>query len=56
VMYTTKSMYKHVSFLGVISRRMKQVWTTKVPLKVRIFMWQVFHDKLQPAEQLKKRN
>jgi hypothetical protein len=32
------------------------VWKTKVPLKIRIFLWQVINDKIQSAEQLKKRN
>jgi hypothetical protein len=45
-----------IAFGGVVSRRMKEVWLTRVPLKVRIFMWQMFHDRLQSAEQLKKRN
>jgi hypothetical protein len=53
---TTKSLYRHVAFGGVISRRMKEVWKTKVPLKVRIFICQMFHDKLQYAEQLTRRN
>jgi hypothetical protein len=25
---------------GVISRRMREIWGTKVPVKVRIFTWQ----------------
>jgi hypothetical protein len=53
--FTTKSLYRQVSFGGIISRRMREIWGTKVLLKVRIFMWQMFHGKLQSAEQLKKK-
>jgi hypothetical protein len=31
------------------------MWETKLPLKIRIFLWQVINDKIQSAEQLKKR-
>jgi hypothetical protein len=40
---------------GVISKRMKEVWGAKLPLKVKIFLWQMMHDKQQIAEQLKRR-
>jgi hypothetical protein len=32
-----------------------EIWGTKVPFKIRIFIWQMFHDKLHTTEQLKKR-
>jgi hypothetical protein len=32
------------------------LWKTKVPLKIKIFLWRVINDKIQSAEQLKKRN
>jgi hypothetical protein len=47
--------YWHLCFGGVISNRMKEVWDAKLPLKVKIFLWQMVHGKLQTAEQLKKR-
>jgi hypothetical protein len=31
---------------------MKDIWDTKVFLKVRIFVWKMFHDKLQTREQI----
>jgi hypothetical protein len=37
------------------SRRMEEIWGAKLPLKIRIFLWQVVHDRLESAEQLKKR-
>jgi hypothetical protein len=30
------------------------VWATKIPLKIKFFLWQMFNDKLQTFEQLKK--
>lgn len=32
------------------------VWRTRIPLKIRVFIWQILNDKIQSAEQLKKRN
>jgi hypothetical protein len=33
---------------------MQCLWKTRVPLKIKIFLCQVIHDKIQSAEQLKK--
>lgn len=54
--YTTKSLYKELTFGGIRDEQMMDVWGCRVPLKIQIFMWMVFHDKIQPAVQLKKRN
>ena len=54
--YSVRSLYRQLKFGGVISRRMKEVWRAKLPLKVKVFVWQMFHDRLQTAVQLKKRN
>jgi hypothetical protein len=35
--------------------RMQEVWSAMIPLKVRVFLWHMFNDKLQTIEQLKKR-
>jgi hypothetical protein len=35
---------------------MMNIWKAKIPLKIKIFLWQVCNDKIQSAEQLKKRN
>jgi hypothetical protein len=54
--YSTRYLYKFLSWGGVISSRMKELWGAKLPLKVRIFfLWQVFNERLQSIEQLKKR-
>jgi hypothetical protein len=54
---STRSLYNPLSFGGVCSTRMRELWGgAKIPLKVNIFLWQMFHEKLHTAEQLKKRN
>jgi hypothetical protein len=53
--FSTSSLYRFLSSGGVRSRRMEEIWGTKLPLKIRNFLCLVVHDKLQLAEQLKKR-
>jgi hypothetical protein len=51
--YSTRSLYKFLSSGGVVSNRMVEVWRgggAKIPLKVKIFLWQVFNDILQSTE------
>jgi hypothetical protein len=33
----------------------ENIWKTKLPLKIKIFLWQLHHDKLQVATSLKNR-
>jgi hypothetical protein len=40
----------------MINKWMMNVWRAKLPLKIKIFLWQLYNDKVQKAEQLKKRN
>ena len=40
---------------GVVNRRMQKVWKTKLPMKLKVFMWLVYHDKLQTGGELRKR-
>jgi hypothetical protein len=54
--YTTKSMYRFLAHRGVINCRMQRLWKTNLPLKLKLFMWQVFQDRLQTGGELKKRN
>jgi hypothetical protein len=53
--FTTSSLYNELTFTGFSDRCMLCLWKTKVPLKIKIFLWQVIHDKIQSTEQLKKR-
>ena len=52
--FTTSSLYKLLCFPGVVNQNMKDVWDSKIPLKIKFFVWQVFNDKLQSDENLIK--
>ena len=48
----------YTSFLshrGVVNKRMKRVWKSKLPMKLKVFLWLAFHDRLQTGVELKKR-
>lgn len=49
--YSTKSMYRHLSFGGVINTNMQEMWRSRVPLKVSVFLWQMLQDKILSREQ-----
>jgi hypothetical protein len=53
--FTTKSLYRFLNHRGVIIANSKNMWKTKLPLKVKIFVWQLSNNKLQEAVSLKKR-
>lgn len=40
---------------GVRDQLYTLIWKSKIPLKVKLFLWQLFHDKLQAAFSLKKK-
>jgi hypothetical protein len=44
---STKSLYFCLTPRGVKDNLKDLVWKCKVPLKVKIFLWKVFHNKLQ---------
>jgi hypothetical protein len=50
----TTSMYRELTFSGYANRWLMLVWSSKLPLKIRIFLWQVLNNKIQSATQLKK--
>jgi hypothetical protein len=54
--FTTASLYREIFYTGFENRWMMSIWKAKIPLKIMIFLWQVCNDKIQSAEQLKKRN
>jgi hypothetical protein len=45
--YSTKSMYRCLSYLGVSNKRMKKLWKSKLPMKLKTFMWLVCQDRIQ---------
>jgi hypothetical protein len=52
-MFTTSSLYKLRMTGGVAKKLNRQIWKCKVPLKVRIFLWQDLQDRLQTGQQLR---
>lgn len=51
-LFSVKTLYIHVSFGGVTSWKLQRLWRIKIPLKIKIFLWQVFQDRVQTAKQL----
>lgn len=45
--YTTRSMYRNIMFRGVNNRRMEKLLKSKIPMKIKVFMWMLIQDKLQ---------
>jgi hypothetical protein len=52
-LFSTVSLYRELMFPGVLNEWMMCTWRAKLPLKIKIFLWQVCNDKIQSAEQLK---
>ena len=53
--FSVKSMYSHLC-RNQIRLPYHVIWKAKLPLKIKVFLWQLLHDKLQSAVQLKRRN
>ena len=54
--YTTRSMYRALSNRWVLNQRMKALWRSKLPMKIKVFMWLTFQDRLPTGGVLKKIN
>ena len=48
--------YRALSNRGVLNQRMKALWRSKLPMKIKVFMWLTFQDRLPSGAVLKKRN
>jgi hypothetical protein len=55
-LFSTALLYRELMFPRVVNKWMMCIWRAKLPLKVKIFLWQVCNDKIQSAEQLKAKN
>ena len=53
--FTTRSLYTCLTHGGVRDKVNELIWGCRMPLKVKVFLWQVFHRKLQTASSLTKR-
>jgi hypothetical protein len=54
--FSTKSLYRFLTNGGIPNILAQKIWKCKLPLKIRIFLWQAFQDRIQTAQQLKARN
>jgi hypothetical protein len=54
--FSSASLYRELLFPGFKNKWLMEIWEAKLPLKIKVFLWQVCNDKIQSAEQLKKRN
>jgi hypothetical protein len=50
------SLHKFLTYGADSNKFAKHIWKCKIPLKVRIFLWQAFQNKLHAKQQLKERN
>lgn len=53
--FTTRSLYNFKLSGGFPNRVAGIVWKSKLPLKIKFFLWQVFNNKLQCSVSLVKR-
>jgi hypothetical protein len=53
--YSTNSLYLRMSHAAAITH-VKEVWSTRVTLKIKVFLWQLFRGRLPSGEQLAKRH
>jgi hypothetical protein len=54
--FSTSSLYNALTFPGMDNKWMSNIWAACLPLKIKMFLWQVCNDKVQSAEQLAKKN
>jgi hypothetical protein len=50
--FTTSSLYRHWTFPGVRDLMMEELWHSKLPLKIKIFVWLVHRNRVQTSDNL----
>jgi len=53
--FTTKSLYRFLTHRGVQVKEADNIWKTSLPMKIKVFLWQLSHNKLQSVVALKRR-
>jgi hypothetical protein len=53
--FTTAYLYRHCSFSGVFDIRMDDLWQSKLPLKIKKFVWLVFRNIVQTVDNLRRK-
>ena len=54
--FSTRSMYHFLSDRGVLNGRMQRLWKSKLPMKIKVFLWLAFQDRLLTGIVLKRRH
>jgi hypothetical protein len=54
--YSSSSIYKIISFRGVVPLYIPSVWSLHVPPRIHTFLWLLSKDKLMTKDNLQKRN
>jgi hypothetical protein len=54
--FSRATFYKELTFPCVVNGWMMNIWYACLPLKIRMFPWQICNDKIQSVEWLEKRN
>lgn len=44
--YSSSSLYKRLLFRGVNNRRMRKMWASRLPQKIKVFAWMVSQNRL----------
>jgi hypothetical protein len=52
--FSVKSMYEKLSAVG-IDRSFKYLWKSKLPLKIKIWLWLIWHNVIATKDNMKKR-
>jgi hypothetical protein len=52
--FTVKSLYTNLSSMGV-DRSFKHPWKAKLPLKIKIWLWLIWHNAIASKDNMKKR-
>jgi hypothetical protein len=47
--FTTSSLYREITFPGMYNKWMCNIWSAKLPPKIKFFLWQICNDKIQSA-------
>lgn len=53
--FTTRSLYRFMTHGGLSNRIAGHLWKCKLPLKIKLFLWQLVNNKLQCAFNLSKK-
>ncbi|KAG8099147.1 hypothetical protein GUJ93_ZPchr0013g37497 [Zizania palustris] len=54
--FTTKFVYRFITFRVVLDTKMMDIWGSHLSLKVKVFIWLMFKGRIQVGDQLKRMN